>query len=48
MPAMVRPPGKGKKIAFNLLGVPPSLQKSTKKQTDLEKRIDIENTQQAK
>lgn len=42
MALMVRPSGKGKKIAYALLGVPPAMQK--KKRTKKEKQMLFEDS----
>lgn len=49
MPAMVRLPGKGKQIAWNILGKPVNMQdKKTAFQKDVDKRLVAENTARAK
>jgi len=39
---MVRPPGKGKKIAYSILGVPPAMQ--GRRRTKQDKRILYDNS----
>ena len=45
MPAMVRPKGKAKKIAFSILGTPPNIAfKRSKKQRRTNRRLVFEET----
>jgi hypothetical protein len=46
MPAMVRPLGKAKKIAYKILGTPPSFQ--GKRNKKLEKQIFFQDTWRVK
>lgn len=49
MPTMPRPKGKGKKIAFDLLGVPVNMQeKKTKKEKKRDKRLTFEQISKGK
>lgn len=49
MPTMVRPQGKGKKVAFSILGTPPNMKDSEKKKdTKIDKRLTFEETQRVK
>lgn len=45
MPGMVRPKGKGKKIAFEVLGVPANMQEhKTPREKKVDERLTFEET----
>jgi hypothetical protein len=49
MPMMVRPPGKGKKVAFSILGTPPNYtDNKTEKQKKIDERIASEESMRTK
>lgn len=48
MPAMVRPKGKAKKVAFLILGTPQNLQKPKKKNNKIDERLTFEETMRVK
>lgn len=45
MPGMPRIPGKGKKIAYAILGVPANMKKSNKKEKRVDKQLIFQETQ---
>ncbi|HZW61474.1 MAG TPA: hypothetical protein VFF04_04585 [Candidatus Babeliales bacterium] len=49
MPGMPRIPGKGKKIAYKILGIPINMQtKRTRKEQKVNQRLIFEETQRAR
>ncbi len=44
MPAMLRPEGKAKRIAYAILGKPANMQKRTKKERFVDRRLLFEET----
>lgn len=49
MPAMPRPKGKAKKIAYDILGTPPNMQdKPNTRRKEINAKIEAENTQRVR
>lgn len=48
MPGMPRIPGKGKKIAYAILGIPQNMKKPSKKDKKVDTRLVFEETQRVR